>query len=96
MFSLEEDAEQVWTIDGATKKLEPSKEKDHWKTAFKEGVNLEEKILEENAWEKTHEEYEDYSSRYDLAFLTPCGYQVRFKVSEYIDLAKPNSGAPKE
>ena len=30
--------------------------------------------------EKTPEEFEDYSSRYDLTFLTPSGHEVRFKV----------------
>jgi len=60
--------------------LQPSKEGNNLKAAFKEGVNFEEKILERNACGQKHEEYEDYSSRYDFTFLTPCSHEMRFKV----------------
>ena len=69
-----------WTINEATQKFQSSNEGNIWKAAFKEGVNLDEKILEGNACNKTPKEYVDYTARYDLTFLTPCGHQIRFKV----------------
>ena len=44
-------------------------------------MTLDEKILQGSTCEKTPEEYLDYVARYDLAFLTPWGHQIRFKVS---------------
>ena len=76
----EEAEEGEWTIDEATKRFQIQNEGHFWRTAFKEGVNLDEKILEGIASDKTPEEYVDYIARYDFAFLTPCGSQIRFKV----------------
>ncbi|KAL9958476.1 hypothetical protein ACROYT_G035492 [Oculina patagonica] len=69
--------EREWSIDEATKKLQTSGEGNYWKVAFKEGVDLDEKVLEENSREKTNEEF---IARYDLTYLTPCSHQIRCKV----------------
>ena len=76
----DEAEEGEWTIDEATERFHVQHERNVWRTAFKEGVNLDEKILEGIASNETPEEYVDYVARYDLAFLTPCGSQIRFKV----------------
>lgn len=72
--------EGEWTVDEAAKNFQPSNEGNSWRTAFKEGVNLDERFLEGSNCENTPEEYLDYVARYDLAFLTPHGHQIRFKV----------------
>ena len=66
----------MWTIEEAADKFIGNR----WKMLFKGGVSLDEKLFEEYSLEKTPEEYEDYLSRYDLAFVTPSGRQIRFKV----------------
>ena len=77
---IEEANDGQWSIDEVTEKLRPS-DGDNWKVVFKEVVNLEEKIFEENVCDKTPEEYVDYAARHDLTFLTPSGHQIRFKVN---------------
>ena len=59
----------------------PASEGHFWKMSFNAGVNVDEKILEENFCQKTPEEVMDYAARYDLEYLTPCGNEIRFKVS---------------
>lgn len=78
--SLEEASDGQWSIDEVTEKLQPS-DGDNWNVVFKEVVNLEEKIFEENICDKTPEEYVDYAARHDLTFLTPSGHQIRCKVN---------------
>lgn len=73
----EEVTEGEWSIDEVTAKLQSSEAENYWKVAFKEGVNLDEKILEGNLCETTTE---DFKVRYDLTYSTPCGHQVRCKV----------------
>ena len=76
LFGTEEAAEREWTIDEATQRFQSSDE-DYWRTAFNQGVNLDEKILEGNACKKTPE---DFIARHDLTFLTPDGHEIRCKV----------------
>ena len=81
MFLVTEEADEgEWTVDEAAKNFQRSTEGNFWRTAFKEGVNLDERFLEGSNCENTPEEYLDYVARYDLAFLTPYGHQIRFKV----------------
>ena len=75
---IEEAEKREWTINEATKRSQIQNEGHFWRTAFKKEVNLDEKILEGIAWDKTPEEYVDYVARYDLTFLTLCGSQIRF------------------
>ena len=77
LFGTEEAAEREWTIDEATQRFQSSGEEDYWRTAFNQGVNLDEKILEGNACKKTPE---DFIARHDLTFLTPDGHEIRCKV----------------
>ena len=78
--SIEEANEGEWSIDEATKKLQSPEEGNDWKVIFKEGVDLDEKILEGNSYEKTSE---DYIARYDLTYVTPCWHEIRCKVVAY-------------
>ena len=34
-------------------------------------------------YENTPKEYRNYAARFDLAFVTPCSYQLRCKVSQF-------------
>ncbi|XP_020622236.1 uncharacterized protein LOC110059849 isoform X1 [Orbicella faveolata] len=49
-----------------------------WRTSFKGGVNLNEKILKDHlhAFDKTPAEYREYWSRYNLTFYVPNGRQI--------------------
>ncbi|XP_020623172.1 uncharacterized protein LOC110060719 isoform X2 [Orbicella faveolata] len=74
----EEEAEGgEWSIDEAMKKLQSPEEGNHWKVTFKEGVDLDEKVLEGTSYEKTSE---DFIARYDLTYVTPCWHEIRCKV----------------
>ena len=81
LFGTEEAAEQEWTIDEAAQRFQSSDEEDYWRTAFNQGVNLDEKILEGNAGKKTPE---DFIARHDLTYLTPNGHQIRCKVRKIL------------
>ena len=59
----------------------PANEGHFWKISFNAGVNMDEKMLEENFCQKTPEEDMDYVERYDLLYLTPCSNEIRVKVS---------------
>ena len=69
-----------WGIDDATNKFESSLGGNLWKIALKSGVKLDAKVLERHICDKTPDEYVNYAARYELAFVTPCGYQVILKV----------------
>ena len=87
---IEEANDKQWSIDEVTGKLRPS-DGDNWKVVFKEVVNLEEKIFEENVCDKAPEEYVAYAARHDLTFLTPSGHQNRFEVNvRYIPCSGEN------
>ena len=69
-----------WSIDDATNKFKSSLGGNLWKAALKSGVKLDAKVLERHICDKTPDEYVNYAARYELAFVTPCGYQVILKV----------------
>lgn len=69
-----------WSIDDATNKFKSSLGGNLWKTALKSGVKLDANVLERHICDKTPDEYVNYAARYELAFVTPCGYQVILKV----------------
>ena len=77
-FILEEADEQEWTVDEANEKFQASSEENCWRTAFNQGVNVDEKIFDDYTCEKSSEEY---IARHDLTFLTPCAHELRCKVS---------------
>ena len=81
-FIVPEEAEEgEWTIEDVRKRFQLNNGGSLWRTSFKEGVDVDKKILERiSDCESTPEEYVDYAARYDLAFLTPRGNQIRFKV----------------
>ena len=66
-----------WIIENAVHKLLQGTK---WKTVFKGGINLDEKFVEQHLCNQSRPEYDNYLSRYDLAFQTPNGSQVIFKV----------------
>ncbi|KAJ7369994.1 hypothetical protein OS493_034940 [Desmophyllum pertusum] len=76
----EEAYEGKWNIGEGIAKFQASAEGNYWKVAFKEGVDIIEDIFKGIYCEKTPGEYLEYMARYDLTFLTPCGYEVRCKV----------------
>lgn len=81
-FIVPEEAEEgEWTIEDVRKRFQLNNGESLWRTSFKEGVDLDENVLERiSDCESTPEEYVDYGARYDLAVLTPRGNQIRFKV----------------
>ena len=76
---IEEAEEGEWTIDEATEKFQSSGEGSYWRTAFNQGVTLDENIFQDYACNKTSEEY---IARHDLTYLTPCGHELRCKVRQ--------------
>ena len=78
---IEEAAKGEWSIEEATAKFQSSVEGNYWKAAFKEGVDFVKDIFKGHYCEETPEEYTEYVARYDLTYLSPCGYQLRCKVS---------------
>lgn len=69
--------EEQWSIEEATKKFQPQEGQDYWKIAFKEGVNVDQQILEKNFGQKYPREYH---ARYDLTFVISSGHELRGKI----------------
>lgn len=72
------DAAETWSVAEAAKKLQKTvKKRNEWSVAFKEGVKLNDKVVQD-----TFEEHaeEDFIARYDLSFLTPRSQAIRCKV----------------
>ena len=76
-----EAAEGEWNMNEAAAKFQTSAEGNYWKVAFNEGVDFVEDIFKRNYCEETFGEYTEYVVRHDLTFVSPCGYQLRCKVS---------------
>ena len=77
------DVDEIWNITEAVDKLQTSasgKKKD-WRVAFKEGVQIDRKVLHETFTAQPVEE--SYTARYDLSFITPQGRSIRCKVSYF-------------
>ena len=51
-----------------------------WKVSFRERDDIPEDIFKRTGFKEITEDNE-YISRYDLTYLTPCFYQLRCKVS---------------
>lgn len=69
------DVGETWDIQEAVDKLK----KRDWRLAFKEGVLISKHLLQETFGSPKTDE--DYTSRYDLTFITPQGRSLRCKVS---------------
>ena len=81
-FIVSEEAEEgEWTIEDVRKKFQIDNGEHLWRTSFKQGVDLDENIVERiSDCESALEEYVDYVARFDLAFLRPRRNQIRFNV----------------
>ncbi|XP_068676260.1 uncharacterized protein [Montipora foliosa] len=74
----EADVDETWCIEEATNKLRASPVKrSEWNVAFKEGIDLDHKAIQETFGESTEE---DFMARYDLSFLSPRSQAIRCKV----------------
>ncbi|KAL9950385.1 hypothetical protein ACROYT_G042873, partial [Oculina patagonica] len=74
----EADVEETWSVADAVKKLQATPQKrNEWLVAFKEGVELDDKVVYDTFGEKTEE---DFMARYDFSFLTPRSQSIRCKV----------------
>ena len=72
------DAVETWSVAEAAKKLQKTVKKRHeWAVAFKEGVELNDKVVQDTFDEHAEE---DFMARYDLSFLTPRSQAIRCKV----------------
>ena len=79
-LTLTADVEETWNIADAVKKLQATPQKrNEWQVAFKEGVELEDKVVYDTFGEETKE---DFIARYDFSFLTPRSQSMRCKVSK--------------
>jgi len=74
----EADVEDIWSFTEAAQKLQAtSKKRNEWRAAFREGMNLNVKVLQDTFGEPTEE---DFMARYDLTFLSPRSQSIRCKV----------------
>lgn len=74
----EADLEETWSIVDSIKKLQATKQKrSEWLVAFKEGVDLADKVVNDAFGEQI---VEDFMARYDLTFLSPNSQPMRCKV----------------
>ena len=71
------DTDPEWSIENAVHKL---LEGTKGKTVLKGGINFDEKFVEQHLGNELHPEYDDYLSRYYLAFKMPNGGELKFKV----------------
>ncbi|XP_068688927.1 uncharacterized protein [Montipora foliosa] len=65
-----------WSIEDAIHKL---LEGTKWETEFKGVINFDEKFVEQHLGNQLHPVYDNYLSRYDLAFQMPNGRELTFK-----------------
>ena len=73
------DLEETWSIADSIKKLQRTKQKkNEWLVAFKEGVNLADKVVSDTFGDQIGE---DSMARYDLTFLSPKSQAMRCKAS---------------
>ena len=70
--------EDTWSIREAAEKLLASPPKrQEWLIAFKEGVDLDDTVLQDTFGQQIQQEF---MARYDLSFLTPISQSLRCKV----------------
>ena len=73
------DLEERWSIADSLNKLQRTEQKkNEWLVAFKEGVNLADKVVSDTFGDQIGE---DFMARYDLTFLSPKSQAMRFKAS---------------
>ena len=73
------DVDEKWSITEALNKLQATPQRrNDWLVAFKEGVELEDKVVYDTFGEQNEE---DFIARYDLSLLTPRSQPMRCKVS---------------
>ena len=87
LFSLEEVTQGEWGVDEVAEKLHLPAGGNNWKLAFREGVDLDERIFTRNHYRENSEDM-PYIGRYDLTYLTPCHHQLLCKVRLQWDNAK--------
>ena len=68
----------MWNMTEAVPKIQKGRKSD-WRIAFKEGVQIDKKMLQETFGTQPAED-DLYAARYDLSFLTPLGRPIRCKV----------------
>jgi len=73
------DVGETWNLTEAVNKLQATPQsRNEWLVAFKEGVELDDKVVYDTFGEQNDE---DFIARYDLSFLTPRSQSMRCKVS---------------
>ena len=76
LFTAE--VENTWSIDEILKKVQStSTRRNEWRVAFKEGVNISERVIQDTFGQQDEQ---DYIARYDLSYLTPRSQPIRCKV----------------
>ncbi|XP_073259360.1 uncharacterized protein [Porites lutea] len=74
----EADVENTWSIDEILKKVQStSTRRNEWRVAFKEGVEISERVIQDTFGQQDEQ---DYIARYDLSYLTPRSQPIRCKV----------------
>ena len=86
LFDIVEDVlQQTWGIEEITEKFQkPDEGESFWKVSFTQRDDIPEDIFKRNGYIEITED-DEYISRYDLTYLTPCFHKLRCKVS-YRDL----------
>ena len=81
-LSSEDVIQKTWDIEEITERFQrpDTGEKIFWKVSFRERDDIPEDIFKRTGFKEITEDNE-YISRYDLTYLTPCFYQLRCKVS---------------
>jgi len=73
------DVDETWSTTELLNKLQATPQgRNEWPVAFKEGVELEDKVVYDTFGEQKEE---DFIARYDLSLLTPQSQTMRCKVS---------------
>ena len=80
LFTAE--VENTWSIDEILKKVQStSTRRNEWRVAFKEGVDISERVIQDTFGQQDEQ---DYIARYDLSYLTPRSQPIRCKVRKQI------------
>lgn len=78
VFVFAADVDDTWSIAEAARKFQsPQGRRNEWLVAFKEGVDISEKEIQDTFGQHTEQ---DFIARYDLSFLTPRSQAIRCKV----------------
>ena len=71
--------DDTWSIAEAARKVQSTHgRRNEWRVAFKEGVDISEKEIQDTFGQQTEQ---DFIARYDLSFLTPRSQAIRCKVN---------------